>query len=99
MTEQPEGEHQRSPITVPVQVRERLTLDAMDAAEAIASGEWTIEDARALVGDDTLVHGLILYAQLLETMVALRSGFGAVEPVRDAARRSAKMWRANQAAS
>lgn len=85
------------PLDVSKADRERLTMDALDAAEAIAKGEWSIEDARALVGDDALVHGLILYSQLLETMVALARGLGDVEPVRDAARRSAAMHRTRTA--
>lgn len=80
------------PFLVQPERREQLTLDALDASEAIASGEWTVADARALLGDD-LVHGLVLYAQLLETMLAIARAVGSVEPVRAAARDSARAWR------
>lgn len=81
-------------LAVPPAERERLTLDAIEAAEYVATGEWSIEDACTLVGRDQLVHGLLLYTQLMEVSVSILRGIpGQVEPVRQAARDTVVMWR------
>lgn len=68
--------------------RGRLTLDAIEAVDAIGRGEWTVADARALLGDD-LDAGLIQYAGLLEAMLVTLRG-APVAAVRDACRDTAQ---------
>lgn len=71
--------------------RERLTLDAIEVVENVDSGEWTPLDAQLLLGDD-LVRGLVIYANLLETMLLLTRGAD-VPAIRASCRVTAKAWR------
>lgn len=53
-------------VTTPAR-RGRLTLDAVDAVDAIRGGDWTLADAGALLGAD-LAAGLYEYACALEVL-------------------------------
>lgn len=67
--------------------RGRLTLDAIEALDHIGAGEWTLDDARALLDSD-LEAGLVQYAGLLEAMLVTVRGVP-VATLRAAARDTA----------
>ena len=39
--------------------------DVLDALPSLASGEWTLTDARALLGDDVMLDGLLGVSHVL----------------------------------
>lgn len=53
--------------------RAERVLDALEAVANITSGEWTWDDAHALLGD-ALAPGLMEYAHYLEAVLT-RAGF------------------------
>jgi hypothetical protein len=68
--------------------RGHLTLDAIEALDNIDSGEWTVADAHALLGDE-LAQGVVLYANLLEATLVMTRGADVPE-IRESCRTTAR---------